>query len=87
MKRNLIAVFILIFTIPVNAELKLDPLHPDEPVKITFNTRYSIESSLQSLNGIRSALDRFIKLTEASKQKINLKSFRKLETPSGKFKI
>ncbi len=67
----LIISFILAISFPAYAELDLKPVHPDESAEETFNHRFSIQSALQSLDGIESALKSFADLTEAARSKFS----------------
>jgi hypothetical protein len=62
----------LLFSLPqaVGAELKLKPVHPDEPVEYTLNQRFSLANALSRLGTIRDYLTSFRGLTEAAKGKI-----------------
>jgi len=56
----------------------LKPVHPDEPPDYTYNERFSSKRSLESLSIIKSALDSFKRLTEASSGKIPKKTLAKI---------
>jgi hypothetical protein len=70
MLRAIIICSILAISLSAHAELILDPIHPDEPADYTYNERFSTRSSLNSLDAIKSSLESFRKLTEASAGKI-----------------
>ena len=78
MLRAIIIISVLLICVPVNAELNLKPVHPDEPVDYTYNKRFSVQSAIGSLKKINSALDSFRKLTEASKGTISKTKMRKI---------
>lgn len=62
MNKSTVILLVLIFTLPVSAELDLKQVHPDESVEETF-TRFSFESALESIGTIRYALNGFSELT------------------------
>ncbi|PKN25437.1 MAG: hypothetical protein CVU64_19925 [Deltaproteobacteria bacterium HGW-Deltaproteobacteria-21] len=78
MLRAIIICSVLAISLSAHAELILDPVHPDEPADYTYNERFSTRSSLESLNAIKSALESFRKLTEASAGKIPKKTLAKI---------
>ncbi|MCX5909442.1 MAG: hypothetical protein NTY64_20300, partial [Deltaproteobacteria bacterium] len=47
-----------------HAELKSSPIHRDEPAEYTFETRFSLDMALLSLQKIQASLQSFQKLTE-----------------------
>ena len=77
MIRSITLLFFFIFILSAYAEIKLEPVHPDEPIEYTFNERFSIKNALESLEMTKSALESFKKLTKESenlisKEKINV---------------
>jgi len=58
--------------------LDLKPMHPDEPTKYTYNKRFSMKNSLESIQNIESALESFTKLTKATKRKISKRKLNKI---------
>ena len=64
--RVLIACLIIVTGVSAHGQTTLTPVSPDEPASHTFDERFSIKSSLQSLGTIQSALESFRKLTEAT---------------------
>lgn len=66
MMRTLIVCSIIAISVSVCAGAGLKPVHPDEPAASTFDERLSTSHSLESLAMIRSALESFRKLTEAT---------------------
>jgi hypothetical protein len=70
MLRIILLMALFVISIPANAEISLKPIHPDEPTEYTYNKRFSTENSLECLSRIRSALESFRKLTEATDAKI-----------------
>ena len=69
---------IIMGSVPAYGELDLKPVNPDEPADYTYNERFSTRSSLNSLDTIKSALESFRKLTEASAGKIPKKTLAKI---------
>ena len=78
MLRAIIICSILAISISAYGDLILKPIHPDEPADYTYNERFSTRSSLNSLDTIKSALESFRKLTEASAGKIPKKTLVKI---------
>jgi hypothetical protein len=66
MLRIVVLMALLMISTAANAEIDLQPIHPDEPIEYTFNERFSTENSLESLGKIRSALESFKMLTKAT---------------------
>jgi len=59
-------------------ELKLRPIHPDEPVEYTYEQRFSIDMALSSLQKIQGSLMSFRILTEEAKGKISKQRFKEI---------
>jgi hypothetical protein len=78
MLRILIICSILAVSLPAYAELDLKSANPDESAKYTYNERFSSKQSLESLAEIKSALDSFRKLTEASVNKLSKEKLDKI---------
>ena len=78
MLRAIIICLILAISLSAHGELILKPIHPDEPADYTYNERFSTRSSLKSLDSIKSALESFRQLTEASAGKIPKKTLAKI---------
>ncbi len=73
MNRKLLLLVILasfIISFPVFAEIKINKIHPDEPVQTTLDKRFSLQNSLICLKNIEGALSSFKKLTEKSRLKL-----------------
>jgi hypothetical protein len=56
------------------SDLRLKPVHPDEPVSYTLNERFSVENSMRVLPQIKGALKSFHTLTEKSKSALGEKA-------------
>ena len=79
MLRTLITIWsIVAISFPAYGTEDLKPVHPDESPDYTYNERFSSKSSLESLSIIKSALDSFKRLTEASSGKIPKKTMAKI---------
>jgi hypothetical protein len=61
---------IIAISVSAYGQASLKPAYPDEPGDYTFDKRFSVARSLESLAAIRSALESFKKLTEAAGGKI-----------------
>lgn len=64
------ALAVILLCIPTHAGYIQQPVHPDEPADYTMNERFSVRQSLESLVRIKSALDSFRKLTEATAESL-----------------
>ncbi len=61
-----------------HAELKLRPIHRDEPAEYTFETRFSLDTALSSLQSIQASLQSFLKLTEEVQGKVSKEGLKKV---------
>jgi Spy/CpxP family protein refolding chaperone len=74
----LIAIMTIWVASSAKAELKLRPVHPDESVKYTYENRFSLESSLESLQQIQGYLKSFQVLTEETKAKVSRQKMKEI---------
>ena len=71
--RLLIVLIMIIAAAPAGAELRLKPVHPDEPAIYTFDERLSLGEALMSLERVRVSLTSFCDLTEEVRKKVTKK--------------
>jgi hypothetical protein len=62
-----------------HAELKLSPVHRDEPAEYTFETRFSLDTALSSLQRIQGSLESFRKLTDEVQGKVSKERLKKMD--------
>ncbi len=77
-KRLLAVVFVISFVGVAYGELKLQPIHPDEPVEYTYEQRFSLDIALSSLRKIEASLESFRTLTDEAKGKISGKKLKEI---------
>jgi hypothetical protein len=61
------------------ADLRLKPVHPDEPVNHTLEERFSLENSLRATEQIKGALNSFRQLSEKSKVALGKEAVSEVE--------
>lgn len=71
--RFIIALIMIIAATSAWAELRLKPVHPDEPAIYTFDERLSLGEALRSLERVRVSLTSFRDLTEEVRKKVTKK--------------
>jgi hypothetical protein len=74
----LIAIMTIWVVSSAKAELKLRPVHPDEPVHYTYENRFLLESSLESLQQVQGYLKSFRDLTEETKTKVSRQKIKEI---------
>jgi hypothetical protein len=77
-RRLLAVIFVISFVGVAYGELKLRPIHPDEPVEYTYEQRFSLDIALSSLRKIEASLESFRTLTDEAKGKIPGKKLREI---------
>jgi hypothetical protein len=77
-KRLLTAILVISFVGVAYGELKLRPIHPDEPAEYTYEKRFSLDMALSSLQRIQASLGSFRALTEEAKGKISGKRLKEI---------
>lgn len=75
MKTRLLIILIISIAaaFPATGELRLKPVHPDEPAMYTYSERLSLGEALASLEKVRASLASFRDLTEEAKKKVTKK--------------
>ncbi len=61
-----------------SAELRLGPIHRDEPAEYTYANRFSLDNALSSLEKVHASLQSFRDLTEAAQEKISKDKLKKI---------
>jgi hypothetical protein len=77
-RRLLAVIFVISFVGVAYGELKLRPIHPDEPVEYTYEQRFSLDIALSSLRKIEASLESFRTLTDEAKRKISGKKLKEI---------
>lgn len=77
-RRLLAVIFVISFVGVAYGELKLQPIHPDEPVEYTYEQRFSLDIALSSLRKIEASLESFRTLTDEAKGKISGKKLKEI---------
>lgn len=77
-RRLLAVIFVISFVGVAYGQLKLRPIHPDEPVEYTYEKRFSLDMALSSLRNIQASLESFRTLTEEAKGKISGKRLKEI---------
>ena len=82
-RRLLAVIFVISFIGVAYGELKLQPIHPDEPVEYTYEKRFSLEMALSSLRKIQASLGSFRTLTDEAKGKISGERLKEIGVARG----
>jgi hypothetical protein len=62
----------------VYGELRLRPIHRDEPVQYTLEQRFSMETALSGLEKMKASLESFRTITEEVKGKVSAKRLKEI---------